>query len=93
MRPKGTRKKQFRWERDGEEMTTEQRILIRKGDSRVRDTKRQELGNSGGFAAKCEYMPSAVFLPQESIIKNLHDFLNLLKSDLCFYFPLDRSVL
>ena len=63
MRPKGTRKKQFRWERDGEEMKTEKRILIRRGDSRVRDTKRQEWGNSGGFAAKCEYMPSAVFLP------------------------------
>ena len=72
MRPKGTRKKQFRWERDGEEMKTEKRILIRRGDSRVRDTKRQEWGNSGGFAAKCEYMPSAVFLPQESIITYTH---------------------
>ena len=41
MRPKGTRKKQFRWERDGEEMMTEQRILIRKGDSRVRSEERR----------------------------------------------------
>ena len=90
MRPKGRRKKRFRWERDGEEMETEQRILVRRGESGVRDTKRQEWGNSGGFAAKCEYIPSAVLLPQENIIKNLHDFL---KSDLCFYFPLERSVL